>query len=61
MLEVFQELDKDGSGAVTWDEFVDRIEGAFRPRAPIAHRERIAKRAPPPLVAPKSAPPPPAV
>lgn len=60
LVDVFKALDKDGSGSVTWDEFVERVEGAFRPRAPIAHRERIKKRAPPPLEAPPSAPPPPA-
>jgi hypothetical protein len=61
LMDVFRRLDTDGSGSVTWDEFVAHIEAAFRPRAPIAHRERLEKRAPPPHAAPLSAPPPPAV
>lgn len=61
LLEVFSALDKDKSGAVTWDEFVERIEAAFRPRAPAAHRKQLEKSAPPPFEAPPSAPPPPSV
>mgnify|MGYP003684219471 CR=1 FL=1 len=61
LLNVFKALDKNGSGSVSWDEFVERIEGTFRPRAPIAHRERLKRRAPPPYVAPPSAPPVPSI
>jgi hypothetical protein len=61
LLDVFKALDKDGSGSVTWDEFVEHIESAFRPIIPIAHRERLKKRAPPPFEAPSAAVPPPAI
>ncbi|GIX80358.1 calcyphosin-like protein [Caerostris darwini] len=44
--ELFQEIDKDGSGTVSFDEFLKAVRPPLSPRSPGHHRESLRQNGP---------------